>query len=299
MVPVFLSMIAAVAGAVGPVPDAPRTGTVVVETLLGESPDPPPPPPGAWIVAEPAEPVRLTNQGSVFTEANYPFWADRDALEGVVSFRVAVDATGRALGCEVTNPSNVPEIDRPTCDLVMGQGRFAPARDRKGRPIAGILRRTIHWRLEDREPFAVADESVRTIITVDAEGHRQCRIEASPGADVDPRTCQAFLIDPAVIVTVSSILATRAGERDRWELVYHQGTLVPGGPAGDGEKIGAGPGEQLLNRGGVRLTIDAAGKVTGCTLLDTSPDAMTMRETICAPYRVTPYVPGLIVMDAT
>ncbi|MES2904645.1 MAG: energy transducer TonB [Pseudomonadota bacterium] len=303
----YLAVIAALSGTPPPPAaptsaSAPATRTVVVETLL-DSTDRPPPPPSAWIVPTPAKRVRVTNM-EVFNETNYPFWANHNALEGEVPFRVAVDASGRALGCEVIERSNVADLDRGTCDLLMEQVRFAPALDARGRPIAGIYRQTIRWRLEDRAPYPVADESVRAIVTVDAQGRRQCRIEASPGAEVDPRMCRAFLTNPGVVATVAQVMMDRAGDRDGWALVYHQGTLVPGGPAGDGSQIGEGRGEHLLDRGGVRLTIDAAGKVTDSATLPTVPIAGPGGADTCPSNRLIPYEPGaagrvLIRMGAT
>jgi TonB family protein len=236
--------------------------------LLESLPDRPPPPPEAWNVATPAESVRITNMGEVFNEANYPFWAEKQAIEGHVRFRVAVDASGRALGCEVIESSKAPALDRPTCDLLMAQARFAPALDQRGRAIPGIFSRQVRWVLANRAPHPVVNSSERAIITIDGQGRKQCRVEASPGAEVDPRTCQAYLLSPFLDMTLAQILLERAGERDRWELVYHEGRLIPGGPAGEGATIGEGPGEQLIHRGRMRLTIDAAGKVTGCTPIE-------------------------------
>lgn len=252
----------------------------------------------------PAQGVRVTNMEAVFNEANYPFWAGLNAMEGMVRFRVAIDASGRALGCEVTEPSNVADLDRGTCDLVMEQAQFAPATDARGRPVAGVFSRMVRWQLEDRAPYAVADESVRAIITVDPAGQRQCRIEASPGAVVDPRMCRAFLANPAVVATVARVLMDRAGDRDRWELVYHKGALVPGGPAGDGTRIGEGRGEQMLDRGGVRLVINENGKVIECATLESSTVPDPDGPETCKTHRLIPYQPGtegrvLIRMGAT
>ena len=256
------------AQALEPPPPASGSGTVVVETLLESVPGPSPPPPAVWNVPQPKVSVRVTNMAAVFNEGNYPFWAKKSGIEGALRFRVAVDASGRALGCEIVKSSDAPALDQPTCDLLMSQARFAPALDRRGRPIAGIYSRQIRWQLENRAPHPIVNSSERAIITVDADGHRQCRIEASPGTEVDPRTCQTYLLDPALVITVARILSERAGQRDRWELVVHEGSLVPGGSAGEGANVGEGPGEELIWRTRHRLTIDPAGKVSGCTPIE-------------------------------
>lgn len=264
----LLSMLAAQVAAPPPPVAPPATGTIVVETLLDNLPRRPRPPPAVWTAPKPKQGVRVTNMEEVFKEENYPFWAKKNAVEGRVRFRVAVDAAGRPLGCEVTEPSSVQDLDQPTCDLLMDQARFAPALDKRGRPIPGIYSRVVRWQLENRKPHPIQNQSFRAIITVDAAGHRQCRIEASPGAEVDPRTCLAYLVEPGLTATVAQILLDRAGQRDRWELIFHEGVLLPGGPASEGAGIGEGPGEQLIDRGRFRLTIDAAGNVSACVPIE-------------------------------
>lgn len=304
----LLMMVLAAQAAPQPGPPAPpappRTGTVVVETLLQDLPGRAPPPPEAWIVPTPETGARIVNMGEVFNEGNYPFWADRLGREGRLRFRVAVDAAGRALGCEVIEPSGVPDLDQPTCDLVMNHARFAPARDRRGRAIPGIFSRQVVWQLENRAPHPVASTSQRAIIRVDAAGHRQCRLEVAPGAESDPRTCQAYLVSPGMVATVAGLLMDRPGERDRWELVYHDGALVPGGPAGEGERIGMGKGEELLGRSRHRLTIDAAGNVTACTPIERGPVTEAEWAEICDGARKSQFEAGtgertLVVVGAT
>ena len=280
------------AAAPPPPPVPPATGTVVVETLLDSFPDRPPPPPAVWNVPTPRQSVQLTNMGAVFNEDNYPFWAKKHAIEGHVRFRVAVDAAGRALGCEVVESSNAPALDQPTCDLLMEQARFTPALDRRGRAIPGVFSRQVRWQLENRAPYAVVDESTRAIITVDAAGHRQCRIEASPGSETDPRACRAYLSAPGLVMTVAQVLIDRAGERDRWELVIHEGSLVPGGPAGEGAGIGEGAGAELMSRTRHRLTIDAAGKITGCTPIERGAVTEAEWTGTCAVSRLSLYEAG-------
>lgn len=227
----------------------------------------PTPSPTVWNVATPKQSSQITNLEKVFNPGNYPFWAYKYAVEGQVHFRVAVDASGRPVGCEVIGTAD-GALGRPTCDLLMDQARFSPALDQGGKPIAGVYSRQVLWKLENRPSNPVADVSTRAIITVDAAGRPQCRMEASPGSHPDPRACQAYLTAPGIVRTVAKILFARAGERDRWELVFHEGSLVPGGPAGDGAEIGEGAGEKLIERTRFRLTVDAMGKIIGCTPIE-------------------------------
>lgn len=210
----------------------------------------------------------MTNMAEVFSPDNYPFWAGANWEEGRLRFRVEVDAAGRAVACAIVEKALSDNLNQPTCDLVMARARFRAATDRRGRPVAGSLERKVRWQLEERYRWGTGDRHRRVILWVDAAGQRQCRIEASPGNPVDPRTCGEFVAAPGIIGMLATALYDRAGQRDRWELVIQDGQIAAGGPAGDGSTIGSRSGEQLGQRSRARLTIDAAGKVTGCKVLE-------------------------------
>lgn len=210
----------------------------------------------------------MTNLAEVFSADNYPFWAGANWDEGRLRFRVEVDPAGRAARCAIVERALSDALNQPTCDLVMAKARFLPATDRRGRPVAGSFERKVHWQLEERYKWGTGDRHRRVILWVDAAGQRQCRIEASPGNPVDPRTCGEFAATPGIIGMLATALHQRAGQRDQWELVIQDGLIATGGPAGDGSAIGSRPGEQLGLRSRARLTIDAAGKVTGCKVLE-------------------------------
>ena len=206
----------------------------------------------------------FVNLGEVFNSDNYPFWALQNWDEGSVRFGLDVDSTGKPTQCRIVQPSGVPSLDQPTCDLLLAKARFLPATDRRGRPVAGSYSRVIKWVTDQIEPWRVADRSQRLILWVDASDKRQCRMEDSPGDDNDPRTCANYVDSPMVAIMLARQLAEYDGSREHWELVWHHGWFVPGGPAGEGATIGSRPGETLFERTRARLTIDAAGKVTDC-----------------------------------
>lgn len=207
---------------------------------------------------------QLVNFDEVFNSDNYPFWALQNWDEGQVRFRIEVDAAGTATKCRIVEPSGVATLDQPTCDLLLAKARFAPAKDRRGRPVAGSYSRVVRWQTEQIELWRVADRSQRIILRVDAASKPQCRLEESPGDANDPRTCAYYVDTPSVVLALARQLAAYPGSRDEWELVWHNGWFVPGGPAGEGEAIGSHSGETLFERTRARLTIDPAGKVTAC-----------------------------------
>lgn len=54
---------------------------------------------------------------------------------GWVHFRLLVDRTGALRDCQVTRSSGYPGLDAATCAAALRRLRYAPARDRAGRPI--------------------------------------------------------------------------------------------------------------------------------------------------------------------
>lgn len=68
---------------------------------------------------------------------------------GQVHVRLNVNADGRADGCSIVQTSGSSEFDQLTCRLLMRRGRFHPARDDTGRPVAGSWSWTINWQIPD------------------------------------------------------------------------------------------------------------------------------------------------------
>src|SRR5690606_9001542 len=64
---------------------------------------------------------------------------------GYAHLLLTVAATGRVTDCSVIQGSGSGEVDRRLCDIMMRQSRWAPARDRQGRPITVQLRYTSTW----------------------------------------------------------------------------------------------------------------------------------------------------------
>lgn len=113
------------------------------------------------VAAAPSAPKPIDHQ-SWITASDYPPQAIRLGAEGAVTFRLNVDATGRATGCTVTVPSGQPTLDQPTCDLMLQRSRFVPAVDAAGRAVASSFTSRIRWKLPP--PVAnSAPEGERTV----------------------------------------------------------------------------------------------------------------------------------------
>lgn len=75
----------------------------------------------------------------VFAADDYPSSALRNEQEGTVRARVDVAADGRATGCMVVATSGQASLDEVTCRLLIERGRFTPALNARGEPIASSV----------------------------------------------------------------------------------------------------------------------------------------------------------------
>ena len=98
------------------------------------APPPPPPPPSQ------ARGVQRENFGrwsSQIVNEGYPSRAQRRELEGTVGVSVTIGTDGRASGCTVTRSSGESVLDDGACAAVRRYGRWSPALNAAGNPIAG------------------------------------------------------------------------------------------------------------------------------------------------------------------
>ena len=79
------------------------------------------------------------------TPDDYPTRDIRAGNEGVVAFRLAIDANGRATRCEIVKGSGHPGLDAATCDKLMQRSSFDPARDASGEHVASHYTGTVRW----------------------------------------------------------------------------------------------------------------------------------------------------------
>jgi periplasmic protein TonB len=109
-------------------------------------PAPPPPPP-----APPAVAVKLTPRGSPgswVTNDDYPPSAQRDGVEGVTGFSLAVGPDGRVTGCSITASSGSSVLDDTACRLLTRRARFNPAKEAGGAAIASSYAGRFRWQIQ-------------------------------------------------------------------------------------------------------------------------------------------------------
>lgn len=85
------------------------------------------------------------SKGYVFTSDDYPMEALRRNLGALTMVAVTVEANGKASRCDIVDRSNVPELDRKTCSVLISRGRFTPARDITGRAVRALFPFQVMW----------------------------------------------------------------------------------------------------------------------------------------------------------
>jgi protein TonB len=112
-------------------------------TIRPPAPPAPPAPPPPPRVAK-----KLTPRGNPqnwVTDADYPSAALRSGDQGVVGFRLDVDAGGRVTACTVTSSSGSSLLDTTACRLLQRRARFNAAEDANGNKIPASYPSRIRW----------------------------------------------------------------------------------------------------------------------------------------------------------
>lgn len=86
-------------------------------------------------------------QGSWITADDYPMGIVRSGRQGtsVILFRIGTE--GRIDQCRAVVTSGTKELDAAACAALLKRGRYTPARDATGRPMAVHRVRRVVWRL--------------------------------------------------------------------------------------------------------------------------------------------------------
>jgi TonB family protein len=87
----------------------------------------------------------MGNTASWISEDDYPFDGQAERHRGTVTYSLQVNSDGRVAGCSVSHRSGYANLDRATCRLVVRRGRFSPALDATGRPIASAYSGHVAW----------------------------------------------------------------------------------------------------------------------------------------------------------
>lgn len=82
------------------------------------------------------------------TNSDYPAAAQMRGAQGLVEFRLSVDAMGKPTACHIQQSTRPPEFDKTVCNLMMRRARFDPALDRNNQPVASFFRSTFAFMIQ-------------------------------------------------------------------------------------------------------------------------------------------------------
>lgn len=100
----------------------------------------------------PRDPARANaklkgNIARFFSSDNYPDEARDRGEQGLVRAKLAIAPTGRVVGCRIASTSGHESLDRATCQVVLDNARFEPARDRAGNAMSSTYMLAVRWQL--------------------------------------------------------------------------------------------------------------------------------------------------------
>ena len=104
--------------------------------------------------SEASRPATPINGGADWVTSNdYPSRALKQQRQGTTGVRLTVDKKGGVSDCEVTRSSGLSDLDKTACKKLLERGRFKPATDAQGQPVASVYTNTVNWSLpEGYEP---------------------------------------------------------------------------------------------------------------------------------------------------
>lgn len=162
-------------------------------------------PPPSWMAVlpkgwQPAIPAG--NPGSWVTTEDYPAEALRNEWQGVVRFKLDVNAQGRVSQCTVTQSSGTDILDAKACSLISERAVFTPARDKRGRAVAGTYANAVRWTIPDDQSRGGPQpgEAVMSMVVNEDGSMTDCRIEKAseglPVGAVGPKPCRSGVMLP-------------------------------------------------------------------------------------------------------
>ena len=106
-----------------------------------------PPPPAPPTVSKAAGPKGDATRW--FSSDDYPASALRAEAQGTTGMAFDIDTSGKVSNCRISQSSGNADLDETACRLMMRRGRFSPALDQNGSPIASSGTRRVTWRLPE------------------------------------------------------------------------------------------------------------------------------------------------------
>lgn len=98
---------------------------------------------------DPTPPKPKASPATWVTENDYPPAAIRAGQSGTVGFMLEVDPSGKVANCTVSSSSGSSLLDSTTCQIVSARAAFTPAKDAKGKAVAGKVSLRFRWQFPE------------------------------------------------------------------------------------------------------------------------------------------------------
>ena len=92
-------------------------------------------------------PIPTGNPGAWISDNSYPRELLRKGSEGIVQFRLIVDATGAPTSCHIQKSTRPVGFDDVVCAAMMRHAHFNAAIDSEGNPVASYFRSTVRFQI--------------------------------------------------------------------------------------------------------------------------------------------------------
>ena len=128
------------------------------------------------------------------TDNDYPRSAYSAGEQGRVTVVLSVDETGEPAVCTVRASTAPVQLAKLSCNLLIQRARFEPARDERGKGVAGEFVQGLQWSLPS--PAVLGDSGYVTKFEIsEGGGIASCSVQGVGGQPVDRQTasmCDQF-----------------------------------------------------------------------------------------------------------
>ena len=123
-------------------------------------------------------PTPASDPATWVTSDDYPAWAERNGVDGLVGVALTVSAEGRVSKCSVSRSSQIADLDRIACEKIIERARFRPAMDEGGTPVVGTYETGVRFVMEGGAALPPLGTIILEYTVMEDGTVTDCRVEA-------------------------------------------------------------------------------------------------------------------------
>ena len=208
----------------------------------------------------PAKEAKLLNGDTVAGAMDYPKTAIAKEQTGRTVMLLLVGADGRVTRCAIEESSGSDDLDEQSCNLMIANAHFDPARNRRTYPVKSVLKQTVNWQLQSSS-IRQKDWIIRASFLVGPQAQiRSCKSEFlvnETWTEASQKVCERsgswYVLNVAKEKSkaVDTLVVV-----ENWQLTTPDHSIP---------NVGSNPGEVLVLSRSATATYDGDGKRTSCT----------------------------------